>query len=166
MRPTVSKERRQPKKLLYAFALSFILIHTAPLTAGEFTVTRVYDGETVQAEGHGIDICVRLAAIETPDIFDLEEDPAQRLALEAKSQLAEWTLNRKVEIEGHGLDELNRVIGVVYLDRVNINLEMVKSGYARVYKGEPHHSVYLLPYLKAERIARRLGRGIWSISVH
>jgi len=166
MRPTVSKERRQPKKQLYAFALSFILIHTAPLTAGEFTVTRVYDGETVQAEGHGIDICVRLAAIETPDIFDLEEDPAQRLALEAKSQLAEWTLNRKVEIEGHGLDELNRVIGVVYLDRVNINLEMVKSGYARVYKGEPHHSVYLLPYLKAERIARRLGRGIWSISVH
>jgi micrococcal nuclease len=166
MRLKVSKGRSQSKKLFYAFTLPFILIHPGPLMAGQFTVTRVYDGETIQAQGHGIDIRVRLAAIETPHILASDDSPAHRLALEAKARLADWVLLKKVEIEGHGLDEENRVIGVVYLHGVNINLEMVKSGYARVYRGEPHHSIYLLPFMKAERIARILGRGIWSKSFH
>ncbi len=152
------------KKLIYAFALNLVFIHPPPLMGGEFTVTRVHDGETVRGKGEGVEIVVRLAGIETPGIAEEEEDPAHSLALEAKSQLAEWILNRTVEIEGHGLDEFNRVIGVVYLKGVNINLEMIKSGYANVHKAEPLHSVFLLPYLKAQEIARRLGRGIWNLS--
>jgi endonuclease YncB( thermonuclease family) len=131
---------------------------------GEFTVTRVHDGETVRVEGHDVEIVVRLAGVEVPDTAKGEEGPAHQLALEAKSQLAEWTLNRTVEIEGHGLDEFNRVIGFVCLEGVNINLEMIKEGYARVYNKEPLHGVYLLPYLKAEEIARRSDRGIWRLS--
>lgn len=159
----ICKGGRQLKKLLYGIALPFLLIHTAPLIAGNFTVTGVYDGETVRAKGYGVEIVVRLAGIQTPDLLQ-EEGPAHRLAMEAKSQLAEWTLERKVNIEGHGLDEFNRVIGVVYLNGVNINLQMIKGGYARVRKEGPLDSLYLLPYLKSEEIARRFGRGIWSVS--
>jgi len=152
------------RKLIYAFALNLLFIHPPPLLGGEFTITRVHDGETIRGEGHGVEIVVRLAGIETPGISEEAEDPAHHLALEAKSQLAEWILNRTVEIEGHGLDELSRVVGVVYLEGVNINLEMIKSGYANVHKAEPLHSVYLLPYWKAQEIARRLGRGIWNLN--
>jgi endonuclease YncB( thermonuclease family) len=102
----ICKGGRQLKKLLYGLALPFLLIHTAPLIAGNFTVTGVYDGETVRAKGYGVEIVVRLARIQTPDLLQ-EEGPAHRLAMEEKSQLAEWTLERKVKIEGHGLDEFN-----------------------------------------------------------
>jgi endonuclease YncB( thermonuclease family) len=132
--------------------------------AGEFIVTRVYNAETIRAEHYGVAIVVRLAAIETLDISDSEEDSAKCLALEAKSRLAEWVLFRRVQIEEHGLDEYNSVLGVVYLDGVNINLAMIRSGYARAYNGKPNHSVYLIPYFRAEGDARRLSKGIWSIS--
>jgi len=72
------------------------------------------------------------------------------------------TLNTVVEIEGHGMDEMNRVLGVLFINRVNVNLEMIKAGCARVYRGDPPHPLYLLPYLKAEETARRTRRGIWS----
>jgi endonuclease YncB( thermonuclease family) len=129
---------------------------------GQFKVTRVHDGETIRAEGHGVEILVRLVGIEAPETPQDRDQPSSNLALEAKSCLAEMTLNKVVEIEGHGMDEMNRVLGVLFINRVNVNLEMIKAGCARVYRGDPPHPLYLLPYLKAEEIAKRARRGIWS----
>lgn len=127
----------------------------------QFRVSRVHDGETLRAEGHGVEIVVRLAGIEAPgSLQDGEEDGS--FALEAKSCLAEMTLNKHVTIEGHGVDEMNRVLGVLFVNGVNVNMEMIRSGCARVYRGDPPHPLYLLPYLKAEQSARRAKRGLWS----
>jgi len=130
--------------------------------AGQFRVTRVHDGETLRAEGHGIEIVVRLAGIEAPESPSDTEQSNHNLALAAKSWLAEMTLNKVVEIEGHGMDEMNRVLGVLLIQEVNVNLEMIKAGYAKVYRGVPPHPLYLLPYLKAEQNAKRARRGMWS----
>jgi micrococcal nuclease len=130
--------------------------------SGQFKVTRVHDGETIRAEGHGIEIVVRLAGIEVSETPKDKDQVDSYLAPKAKSYLAEMTLNKLVEIEWHGMDEMNRVIGVVYLAGMNVNLKMVKAGYARVYRGDPPHPLYLLPYLKAQQSAKRAGRGIWS----
>jgi endonuclease YncB( thermonuclease family) len=35
-------------------------------------------------------------------------------------------LNKAVDIQGYGLGRYNRILGVIYLDGNNINLEMVK----------------------------------------
>jgi micrococcal nuclease len=129
--------------------------------SGQFRVTRVHDGETIRAEGHGVEIVVRLAGIEIPETPQ-HGQVNNTLSLEAKSYLAEMTLNKVVEIEGHGMDEINRVLGVVYISGMNVNLKMIKAGYAKVYSGNPPQPLYLLPYLKAQQIAKRARRGIWS----
>ena len=129
--------------------------------AGQFRVTRVHDIETIRAEGHGVEIVVRLAGLKAPETAQIKRQLLRDLTLEAKSYLAEITLNKVVEVEGHGMDQMNRVLGVVFIDGVNVNLEMIKAGYAKVYRGEPPHPLYLLPYLKAEETARRAQRGIW-----
>jgi micrococcal nuclease len=140
-----------------------LLLGSPPVSfAGQFRVTRVHDGETIRAEGYGVEIVVKLAGIEAPGILQDTEQTNQTLALEAKSCLAEMTLNKVVEIEGHGMDEMNRVLGVLFIHGMNVNLEMIKAGYARVFRGDPPHPLYLLPYLKAEQNAKRARRGMWS----
>ena len=47
------------KLILIAVLLSFAL----PVSAGQFKVTRVYDGDTFKATGHDIEIRVRLVGI-------------------------------------------------------------------------------------------------------
>ena len=66
-----------------------------------------------------------------------------------------------VEIESYGLDRYSRVLGVVYIDGKNVNLEMVKEGLAEVYKGEPAPGFDNRPYWDAEQEARENKRGMW-----
>jgi endonuclease YncB( thermonuclease family) len=72
-------------------------------------------------------------------------------------------LNKIVDIKGYGLGRYNRVLGVIYLDGNNINLEMVKQGLAEVYQGKSPRGLYLIPYRNAEKEARAAMRGMWSL---
>lgn len=51
------------------FLMIMILIIALPLVSlvGDFKVTRVYDGDTVKAEGHDIEIEIRLVGIDEPE---------------------------------------------------------------------------------------------------
>ncbi len=146
---------------LLIFALSLVFLPPFSL-AGQFKVTRVHNGKMIRAEGHGIEIVVRLVGISVPDTSEEDGAPDQPFALEAKSHLAEMILNKDVEIEGHGVDASNRVLGVIYLNGLNVNLDMLEAGYAKIYRGDSPHRLYLLPYVKAEENAKRARRGIWS----
>jgi endonuclease YncB( thermonuclease family) len=44
----------------------------------------------------------------------------------------------------------------------NLNLEMVKSGFVEVYRGDPVSGQDLAPYWKAEEQARAGKRGMWA----
>lgn len=147
------------RKTLLLLTFPLLLLLAVPSLAASFRVTRVHDGETIRAEGHGIEIIVRLAGIEVPTPSQ-QSDPS--LVMEAKSYLAELTLNKVVDIKGHGLDEMNRILGVITIQRMNVNLEMIKAGYAKVYRGDPPHPLYLLPFVKAEEAAKRSRKGMWS----
>jgi len=94
----------------------------------------VSDGDTVKAEGHDIEIRIRLAGIDTPETAKGKRKPGQPYSQRAKKYLAELVLNKTVDIKGYGLGPYNRVLGVIYLDGKNINLEMVKAGLAEVYR--------------------------------
>jgi len=47
--------------------LSLLLIIPSIATAAQFKVIRVYDGDTVKAKGHDIEIKVRLVGIDAPE---------------------------------------------------------------------------------------------------
>ena len=54
-------------------------------------------------------------------------------------------------------------LGVVYVSGKNVNLEMVRQGLAKVYRGRPAKRFDNDPYLKAEEEAKRAGAGLWGL---
>jgi len=149
--------------LLASFFLVFLIVPPFLSYAGQFRVVRVYDGDTVKAEGHDIQIRVRLVGIDAPEISHGKRRPGQPYSQRAKKYLADLVLNRTVDIRGYGLGPYSRVLGVIYVDGMNVNLEMVRQGLAEVYRGKTPRGFDTNPYLRAEREAREARRGMWSI---
>lgn len=143
--------------------ITFLLFLPSVGLAGQFKVIRVYDGDTVKAQGHDIEIKVRLAGIDAPETFKKKRHPGQPFTLESKKYLAGLVLYKTVDIKGHGLGRYNWILGVIYLDGKNINLEMVKAGLAEVYRGTFPRGFDPGPYLQAEAEAKKAGRGMWSL---
>jgi len=54
------------KRILLAFSI-LILLSSITAQAGQFKVTRVYDGDTFKATGHDITINVRLVGVDSPE---------------------------------------------------------------------------------------------------
>jgi len=148
--------RITPILILFLLALPTISL------AGQFKVTRIYDGDTIKAEGHDIEIKVRLVGIDTPETSKKKRELGQPYSQQAKKHLAGLILNKVVEIKGYGLGPFNRILGVIYLNGKNINLEMIRAGLAEVYRGLAPHKFNLNPYWQAEKKARGAKRGIWS----
>ena len=142
----------------------FLLVLATAAHAGEFKVTRVYDGDTIQAVGHDVEIKVKLINIDAPEISHKRGQPSQPYAQKAKEHLTKLIQGKVVDVKGYGLDRYDRVLGVVYLNGKNINLEMVKEGLAEVYRGKVTRTDFkLMPYHAVEREARNLQKGIWSM---
>jgi endonuclease YncB( thermonuclease family) len=145
-------------------SLVFLLLSLPTLSlAGEFKVTRVYDGDTIKAAGHDIEIKVRLVGIDAPETSRKKKDPGQPYSQQARKYLAGLVLNKTVDIKGYGLDGYSRILGVIYLEGKNINLEVVKEGLAEAYRGKPPHGFDPAPYRNAEREARAAKMGMWSL---
>ena len=148
---------------IYAILTAFIFLLPTVSSAGQFKVTGVYDGDKVKAEGHDIEIKVRLVGIDTPERPKMKGQPGQPYSEQAKKYLERLVLNKVVDIKSYGIGSYNNILGVIYLDGKNINLEMVKAGLAEVYRGRAPHKFPLLPYWQAEKEARDDKRGMWSL---
>jgi len=81
----------------------------------------------------------------------------------AKNYLAELLLDKVVHIKGYGMDQYERILGVVFLKGKNINLEMIRAGLAAVCKGNSSIGFDLEPYQKVEEEARKAKRGMWAL---
>jgi len=119
------------KLILITVFLSFAL----PVSAGQFKVTRVYDGDTFKASGHDIEIKVRLVGIDTPETKKKKNKPGQPFGQKAKKFLARMVLNKQVFIKGYGTGRNNRILAVVNVDRKNVNLKLIKDDLAEVHQG-------------------------------
>ena len=153
---------KNPRNIIW-FLIAFLLFIPYSSIAGQFKVVRVYDGDTVKAVGHDIEIKVRLVGIDCPETKKRKHKSGQPFGQKAKKFLAGMVLNKTVDIKGYGLGRYNRIIGVVFVDGKNVNLEMVKAGLAEVYRGKPPRVFDLKPYLQAEAEAKKAKRGIWSL---
>ena len=148
------------------FLIVFLLASVNTAQAGEFKVAKIYDGDSFAAIGHDIEIKVTLMAIDAPEMGKKGER-GQPYSEEAKKHLRGLVYGKVVDVKGYGVDRYNRVLGVVYVDGKNINLEMVKAGLAEVYRGKTRKDFELLPYTTAELQARTMQKGMWSMgTVH
>jgi micrococcal nuclease len=143
----------------------FSFVFCGSVIAGKFKVTKVYDGDTIMAEGHDIVTYVLLAGIDAPEISSPSQEPGQPYAQAAKRYLERLILNKAVEIKGYGIAPYpyNQLIGEVYVGTENINISMLKKGLAEVSVGEPPTGLDIAPYLEAEKEAKESGQGMWSL---
>jgi micrococcal nuclease len=148
---------------LYIILMAVLFLLPTISSAGQFKVTGVPDGETVNAQGHDTVIKVRLVGIDAPETSENKNVPGQPYSQKAREHLAELVLNKTVDIKDYGMGPLNSVLGVIYLNGKNINLEMVKAGLAEVYRGRAPHKFPLIPYWQAEKEARDDLRGMWIL---
>jgi endonuclease YncB( thermonuclease family) len=134
------------------------------------TVTKVSDGDTIHLTTPEQTILkVRLYGIDAPETDKINNHtghvniPGQPYGDESWKALSNKIMNKKVRVEILDIDKYRRMVGMVFLGDRNINLEMVREGYAEAfieYLKEP----YKAEFLKEEREARLARKGIWSLS--
>lgn len=144
-------------RILDALFMAGLLFATAagatdaqPRLSGK--VRYVVDGDTIDVQLQSGPIRVRLESIDAP-----ESD--QPLGPAAKSALARRLRGQHVAIEVASQDEYARLVGYVYLGDENVNLWMVRRGYAWAYRRYLHER----SYCDAEFEARAARRGLWSL---
>ncbi|MBW2975208.1 thermonuclease family protein [Candidatus Woesearchaeota archaeon] len=116
-------------------------------------VTMVIDGDTI---GVGRGKRVRLICIDTPEA-------GQPYYKEAKTYLTDLILNKEVKLvkDVSETDRYGRLLRYVYAGNTFVNGELVKKGYARVYRYPP--DTKLCSHLETlERDAKNNNLGIWS----
>ncbi|AFK64124.1 hypothetical protein TKWG_22400 [Advenella kashmirensis WT001] len=94
---------------------------------------------------------IRMAQIDAPE-------SGMPYGRAAKKFLSDAVYRRTVMVQAGERDRYGRVLGTVYLDQKNINMQMVANGYAWAYR----NYVTDTAYCEAEDLARRLRRGLWA----
>ncbi len=124
-------------------------------------VVSVADGDTltVAPEGAGR-VKVRLYGIDAPEVRH-KETPGQPFGQNARRALRALTLGRNVAVAIVDIDAHDRAVGVVYESGVDINLAMVREGWAWAYR-RYLSAPYASEYLDAEREARAKHCGLWQ----
>ena len=90
----------------------------------------VVDGDTVGVNINGKEERVRLIVIDAPEIGECYAD-------EAIQELKNLILNKNIKLISDNIsddqDKYGRLLRYIYLDDVEINAELIKSGHARAY---------------------------------
>lgn len=131
---------------------------------GFYKVSEVIDGDTIRVTIDGKSEKVRLLGIDTPETKD-PRTTVQCFGLEASKRLTELLAGQNVRLENDTTqpdrDKYQRLLRWVYLeDGTDVNLLMVKEGYAFSYKKYPTQKLDQLNQLEKE--ARESNVGLWN----
>ena len=120
-----------------------------PTNSTPITITKIYDGDTVQAEVEGEVFLVRLKGVDCYETMRISR--AYRQAYEGRisvdevvkrgerskeylSGLFNQVGKDRIYFQFQGVDRYSRALGVLYFGRVNVNEEMINGGGCLVYE--------------------------------
>jgi endonuclease YncB( thermonuclease family) len=133
------------------------------------TVTKVSDGDTIHVTTpEQTKLRVRLYGIDAPETPKINNrtgrvnKPGQPYGAEAWKALESKIMGKQVRLDIIDIDRYKRMVGIIYLDDRNINLEMVSEGYAEAYV-EYLKAPYRSKFIEAEQESRSARKGIWSL---
>lgn len=133
----------------------FILLNVHTIALAEWIkgdVVGVSDGDTITViDAHKRSYKIRLDQIDAPE-------SRMPFGFASKKHLSDLIYKKEVSVDIHQKDVYNRYVGTVYYGDANINLYMVRSGYAWAYD----KYVRQLMFLEAENAAKEEKRGLWS----
>ena len=96
---------------------------------------------------------IRLNGIDAPE-------KSQAFGQKSRAHLSSLVSGKNVTVVYKSKDRYGRVLGTVFADSVNVNLEMLRGGYAWHYKrydSTPN-------YIEAEKLAKAQKIGLWADS--
>jgi len=136
------------------------------------TVTKVSDGDTIHiTTPEQTKLKIRLYGIDAPETPKINRQsgqvhqPGQPYGEEAQKALKYKIMGKQVKLEILDIDKYKRMVCMVWLDDRNINLEMVREGFAEAFI-EYLKPPYKSEFMKAEQEARAGGKNIWSLLEH
>jgi micrococcal nuclease len=153
-------------KRLILLWLLFLVVGCQPEKKVESTplqvrVVRVVSGQTFEVLGMGeqpnLISQVRLIGIDAPD---LRQRPWGNDAKEHLEKLiAEAPVNLEFDVEAR--DKIGRVVAYAWKDKILLNEQMIKDGYALYAPRFPNHK-FDLKLERAQQWSRLMGIGIWN----
>ena len=149
----------KPRKLItvYLFiSLLCLIIHSSAI-ADTITgkVVKVADGDTITILTPKKDqVKIRLYGIDTPE----RKQPYSKKAGKFTSSLV---AGNDVKVEVYDIDRYGRTVGVVYVDGIDVNQEILRAGYAWQYRKYCVAS-FCPSWLKLEQEANAAKRGLWA----
>ena len=133
------------------------------------TVTKVSDGDTIQiTTPEQTKLRVRLYGIDAPEMPKTNPPPGyvrvhgESFGKDCKKALEAKIMGKKIRLDIMDIDKYRRTVGIVWLENRNINLEMIREGYAKAYE-EYLKAPYRSEFLSAQKEARSSRRGIWNL---
>ena len=142
------KDQSLSLKIIAAFALC--LVGNALAETGQ--VVGVHDGDSITVLASGNEqIKVRLEGIDAPEL-------KQPFSQSAKEALSSLVFGKDVNFERLKKDRYGRTIAVIFVGQTNVNLELVKLGFAWRYDAYSQNPVLL----DAQNSAKAAKRGLWA----
>ena len=132
--------------VIFVLAASFAVAATL-----EGEVVKVSDGDTVHVLAGKQKAKVGLDRINAPESL-------QEYGKEATRHLADLIFGKTVKVLYDKKDRYGRILGIIFMDGLEINLEMVASGNAWHYRQFDK----TIAYCDAERMAREKELGLWA----
>jgi endonuclease YncB( thermonuclease family) len=126
----------------------------------QFKVINVYDGDSLLVQGMDLNLKIRMVGIDAPETGGSRK-PGQPFSRKAHQYLSRQIQGRSVTLKTYGLGGYNRVLAEVFINDINMNLEMVKAGLAEVYQGSKPETFNAAPYLAAQDQAAKRRIGMW-----
>jgi endonuclease YncB( thermonuclease family) len=129
-----------------------VVVATAKPAVLEGRIDKVTDGDSVWlTPSAGPPVELRLLGIDAPE-------GCQAGGPEARQALEALALRRDARVQTEGRDTHGRTLGTLFVDGVNLNQRLVEEGHAwsARYKWDQG------PYVKQERMARALSRGVFA----
>ena len=140
--------------LISILSLLFLFCSPAGAKTVQGRIVGVTDGDTVKIVSDGQQIKIRLYGIDTPE---KKQDYGRAATRKIKS-----LLTSSVSVEEKDIDRYGRTVGIVYTSTgTNVNEEMVKAGYAWVYR-KYCRSSFCSDWLEMENNARNNKIGLWQ----
>lgn len=116
-------------------------------------VVSVADGDTLTLLSNNFtEFKIRLAGIDAPE-------KAQAFGQVSKHQLSSLCFNKQAEVKVVATDKYHRTVGDVFCENAHANEEMVKGGYAWVYR---QYSQGFEQFIPLENAAKDAKIGLWA----
>lgn len=147
----------------YKFSISFIFLLflsnscANDLDFFDFFVLDVVDGDTINVELENKIKKIRFSAIDAPEMKQIH-------GKKSKKFLYDLIHKKKIKFHKLGTDRYGRLLGIIYHNDKDVNLEMIINGHAWVYQKylRTIPKKFRKLYKNAEKEARNRNIGLWE----